>query len=90
MRKVLVVENGVIVGLREHTKEEVTRLILDDEYISDLVSVPKDVEGLLEATLASIDERLRMAFLEGAEAERDRAKAEEELGEEVELVVPHE
>lgn len=89
MRKVLVVENGVIVGLREHTKEEAIRIILDDDYVSDLVSVSKDVEELLEATLASIGERLRMAFLEGAEAERDRAKAEEELGEEVGLVNPY-
>lgn len=89
MRKVLVVENGVIVGLREHTKEEAISLILDDDYVLDTISVPKDVEELLEATLASIGDRLRMAFLEGAEAERDRAKAEEELGEEVELVNPY-
>lgn len=89
MRKVLVVENGVIVGLREHTKEEAIRLILDDDYVSDTISVPKDVEELLESTLASIGERLRVAFLEGAETERDRANAESELGEEVELVNPY-
>lgn len=90
MRKVLVVENGVIVGLREHTKEEAISLILDDDYVLDTISVPKDVEELLETTLASIGDRLRMAFLEGAEAERDRARAEEELGEEVGLVNPYE
>lgn len=90
MHKLLVVENGVIVGLRERTKEEAIRLILDDDYVSDSISVPKDTEGVLEATLASIGDRLRMAFLEGAEAERDRANAESELGEEVELVNPYE
>ena len=89
MRKILVVEDGVIVGLREYTKEEAVRFILESVDVSDCISVPKYVEELIESTLASFDERLRTAFLEGAEAERDRAKAEEELGEEVELVVPY-
>ena len=89
MRKILVVEDGVIVGLREYTKEEAVRFILESVDVSDCISVPKYVEELIESTLASFGERLRMAFLEGAEAERDRTKAEEELGEEVELVVPY-
>lgn len=38
--------------------------------------------GLIEATLAQV-------FYEGAEAERDRANAEEEIGEEVGLVNPY-
>lgn len=89
MRKVLVVENGVIVGLRELTKDEAVRGILDNDYVNPFISVPKDMEELLENTLTGFQDRLRQAFFEGVGAERDRAKCEEELGEEVGLVNPY-
>lgn len=89
MRKVLVVENGVIVGLREHTEEEALRIIFEEIRTEDLISVSREVEELLENTLAGFQDRLRQAFFEGVEAESDRAKCEEELGEEVGLVNPY-
>lgn len=89
MRKILVIEDDVIVGMREPSKAEAIRDILDNDYYMPYVIVPREMEDLLENTLESIQDRLRQAFFEGAEAERDCRDASAEFGEEVELVNPY-
>lgn len=76
MKKILIVIDGVIAGTR--------RIEMSDYLVlEDFVTVTEQVADLIDATL-------RQTFYEGAEAERDRANAESELGEEVELVNPYE
>lgn len=89
MRKILVIEDDVIVGMRELTEEEAVRGILDNDYRNPFISVSKEMEELLENTLAGFQGRLRQAFFEGAEAEKDCRDASTELGLEVELVNPY-
>lgn len=75
MKKIIVVNGGVITGIR-HIE------VADYFVLEDHVTVTEQVADLIEASL-------RQTFLEGAEAERDRSNAESELGEEVELVNPY-
>lgn len=85
MHKALVVENGVIVGVRDRTNEELSEWVLDDTGDIELSGI--SVSPVLGDLIAR---SMRQAFFEGVEAERDRAKCEEELGDEVGLVNPYE
>lgn len=76
MKKILVVNGGVITGIR-HIE------VADYFVLENHVTVTEHVADLIEASL-------RQAFFEGAEAERDRSIAESDLVEEVELVNPYE
>lgn len=76
MKKILIVRDGVITGTR-HIE------VADYFVLENHVTVTEQVANLIEASL-------RQSFFEGVEAERDRVNAEEELGEDVELVNPYE